>query len=96
MAREEFEVLQTKDLSAEDKWNILYNYLDFSARVMSMNAMIHRDDKQVFYENVSSAASLKTIRDIMKDEQLLIRCMAEMQDPKKAFIRSFPMYYDQE
>ena len=46
MAREEFEVLKTKDLSAEDKWNILYNYLDFNARLMSLNAVIKRDDKK--------------------------------------------------
>ena len=94
MAKEEFEVLKSTDLSAEDKWNILYNYLDFNARLMSLNAMIKRDNKKAYYENVSSAATLKSIRDIMSDDEILIRAMAEMQDPKNEVIRNFPMPYD--
>ena len=94
MAKEEFEVLKSTDLSAEDKWNILYNYIDFNARLMCLQALARRDDKKAYSDCVSSAASLKTIRDIMKDDKALILAMAEMQDPKNEVIRSFPMPYD--
>lgn len=94
MAREEFTILQPTDLKAEDKWNILYNYLDFNARVMSLHALANHDDKKVYCESVSAAAALKSIRDIMADDAALIKALAEMQDPKNEIIRNFPMPYD--
>ena len=94
MASEEFTVLHPTDLTVEDKWNILYNYLDFNARLMSLNALIHRDDKKAYYEFVSASAALKSIRDIMTDDASFTKAVAEMQDPKNEIVRKFPIPYD--